>query len=222
MLAHATSKCWTTFNVDFTNTCRIACPTYSIMSNPVGLWLSPPIKTPPVYVFPPKINEKCSEIQFFAHFCDSLRKREKIGFWTGHRPVLIFLLWERRFGAIFGHFGVGGILKPFWRASGHSSWAKRWLRNFSDAIGQALEALLHDGKFKHFTKTKPSITHTDRKPDSLPTMWTLHQHCSMLALLIQKFKKVDDHGLFVWTSMNPPRSLIEIWNQMHVSYGMVY
>jgi hypothetical protein len=57
---------------------------------------------------------------FDLHFCDSLQKRGKIGFWTGHRPVLIFLLWKRCFGTIFGHFGVGGFLQPFLCASGHS------------------------------------------------------------------------------------------------------
>lgn len=81
---------------------------------------------------------------------------------------------------------------------------------------------MHDGKFKHFSKTKPSITHTDRKPDSLLTMWTLHKFCSMLALLIQKWKKVNDHGMFVWTSKNPQRSLIEVWFQMHISCEMIF
>jgi len=65
-LHNTTARCCSTDNVDFNNTSMLTCPTNWIVSNPAGLWLPQPIKTPQLYVFPPKNHENRLQYQFFV------------------------------------------------------------------------------------------------------------------------------------------------------------
>ena len=117
-LHNATSRCWSTFNVDFTNTCRIACPTHSIVSNPVGLWLSPPIKTPQLYVFPQKNNEKLLEIQFFFKFLRFNAKTRKNRFLDRSPARIDFSLVETPFWDDFRAFRGRGLFATIFACIG--------------------------------------------------------------------------------------------------------
>jgi len=133
-LHNATSRCCATDNVDFNNTSRLTCPTHWMVSNPVGLWLSQPIKNTTIVRFSTKKQRKLARIPVFATFLRLNAKTRKNRFLDRSPARIDFLLWKRRFGTNFGLFGVGGFLQPFLRVSWHHGWVKGWFKNFCDPI----------------------------------------------------------------------------------------